>query len=427
MRKYFQDEKVFAGCHILQMLEEQSKTPHRSFHTPGHKVSGYDITELAYSDNLSCPEGVILSAEKDIAALLGANKSFLLTDGSTSGVLSMLYALKMHGVLRVAAPMLSHKSFWNGCALLGLEPVLFDAPVSVLPCPITAADVAAALEEADALFLTSPDYYGNVAALKEIKALCKSQGKPLVVDGAHGGHLRYYRELYAGAHADMWVDGVHKSLPAFTQGAVVSAQKEYAAALKAAVDTFRTSSPSYPIMGSVEYAVKYPANDTLAERLTRLKKERVCFYDSADYTKLCVFCVDGFALERYANEKGIYPEFAQEQLLCFYFSPVQTEEDLLTVLRFVEWAQEEGLILSEKDVQRAPAPIKLQNIDEKSVELIPLERAEGRICAKACGLFPPCLPVLQKGEEITAKKLRTLQAAKRRFGIENDKITVVAE
>ncbi|MBO5334992.1 MAG: aminotransferase class I/II-fold pyridoxal phosphate-dependent enzyme [Clostridia bacterium] len=427
MRKYFQDEKVFANCHILQMLEEQSKTPHHSFHTPGHKVSGYDITELAYSDNLSCPEGVIAFAEQDIAELLGANKSFLLTDGSTSGVLSMLYALKMHGVSRVAAPMLSHKSFFNGCALLGLEPILFETPVFAVPCPIAAADVAAALEDADALFLTSPDYYGNVSALKEIKALCKAQGKPLVIDGAHGGHLRHYKELYAGAHADMWVDGVHKSLPALTQGAVVSAKKEYAAALKAAVDTFRTSSPSYPIMGSVEYAVKYPANHALAERLTALKRERACFYDSADYTKLCVFCKDGFALERYANEQGIYPEFAQEHLLCFYFSPVQTEEDLLTVLRFVEWADLEGLILSEKDVQRVPAPIKLEKVDGKSVELIPLEGSEGRVCAKACGLFPPCLPVLQKGERITGEKIKTLQAAARRFGIENDKITVVAE
>ena len=161
--------------------------------------------------------------------------------------------------------------------------------------------------------------------------------------------------------------------------------------------------------------------------MTALKRERACFYDSADYTKLCVFCKDGFALERYANEQGIYPEFAQEHLLCFYFSPVQTEEDLLTVLRFVEWADLEGLILSEKDVQRVPAPIKLEKVDGKSVELIPLEGSEGRVCAKACGLFPPCLPVLQKGERITGEKIKTLQAAARRFGIENDKITVVAE
>ena len=66
-------------------------------------------------------------------------------------------------------------------------------------------------------------------------------------------------------------------------------------------------------------------------------------------------------------------------------------------------------------------------VSEKSVELIPLEKAEGRICAKACGLFPPCLPVLQKGERITGEKIRTLQAAVRRFGIEKDKITVVAK
>ncbi len=56
MRKYFQNEEVFEKCHILKMLDRQAAEPHRSYHTPGHKVHGYDITELAYSVNLSCPE-----------------------------------------------------------------------------------------------------------------------------------------------------------------------------------------------------------------------------------------------------------------------------------------------------------------------------------------------------------------------------------
>ena len=427
MRKYFQNEQVFEKCHILKMLDRQAAEQHRSYHTPGHKVHGYDITELGYSDNLSCPEDVILRAEQDIAQVLGADKSFILTDGSTAGVLSMLYALKICGVKRVAAPVLSHKSFFNGCALLGLTPVLFETPAAALPCPLTAADVTDALADADALFLTSPDYYGNVADLQGIKSLCAAQDKPFVVDGAHGGHLHFYKDIYAGAYADMWVDGVHKSLPALTQGAVVSATKRYAAALKTAVDVFRTTSPSYPIMGSVEYAVKYPANDGLKARLSELKQSRACFYDSADYTKLCVYCKDGFALERYANERGIYPEFAQENLLCFYFSPVQTEEDVRVVLSFLEQMESEGLILREDEVQRVPAPAKIHKIDGLSVEKIPLDQAEGRICAKVCGLFPPCLPLIRKGEEITQEKIRALKAASNRFGIEDDKITVVVK
>ena len=172
MRSYCNNTAVLGRCHIWKMLKENAEKPHLSFHTPGHKNPKYDITELSFSDNLSCPQGVLLQAEQDVASILGADRSFLLTDGSTSGVLSMLYALKLRGVMRVAAPLMSHKSFWNGCALLGLTPVLFETPERALPMPLQVADVEAAVREADALFLTSPDYYGNVADLQGIQSLC---------------------------------------------------------------------------------------------------------------------------------------------------------------------------------------------------------------------------------------------------------------
>ena len=77
------------------MLKENKK--HLSFHTPGHKKGKWDITELVFSDNLSSPKGCILQAEKDIATLLGAQRSLLITDGSTAGVHAMLYAAKSVG------------------------------------------------------------------------------------------------------------------------------------------------------------------------------------------------------------------------------------------------------------------------------------------------------------------------------------------
>jgi arginine/lysine/ornithine decarboxylase len=87
-------------------------------------------------------------------------------------------------------------------------------------------DFGELLAVSDALFITSPDYYGNVADYQELRAYCDKEGKLLLVDGAHGGHLHFDKELYAGSYADIWVDGVHKSLPCYTQGAVVSARNE---------------------------------------------------------------------------------------------------------------------------------------------------------------------------------------------------------
>ena len=429
MRGFFTNEGVAKRCHILQMLEKQAQAEHHSYHTPGHKQKGYDITELSYSDNLSCPRGVILSAQEELAQIVGADASYILTDGSTAGVLSMLYALKTLGCRTVAAFTASHKSFWNGCLLTGLQPVLMETPMGEngLPRKLGESDVLEGIEGADALFLTSPDYYGNVADLQAIQAACKQYGKYFVVDGAHGGHLHYNRALYAGAYADLWVDGVHKSLPALTQGAVVSARKPCVEALRAAVDIFRTTSPSYPIMASVEYAVKYPENKGLEGYIQQRKQEKSYLYESEDYTKLCVFAADGFALEKKAISEGLYPEFASGNLVCFYLSPAMEKEEIELLFAFLGRAEAEGLLLEEKELHSTPAPVEIHKMDGFSTEKVCLENAEGRICATVCGLFPPCLPLIQKGERITKEKIIALQKATNVFGVESGEIRVYME
>jgi arginine/lysine/ornithine decarboxylase len=125
MNTLLKNNAVLADCKIYQMLLENAQKPHFSFHTPGHKVGAWDITELSFSDNLSCPRGCIAEAEQDIAKILGAEKSFILTDGSTAGVLSMLYTVKALGAHTVAVCENSHKSVFNGCAVLGLTPLVY--------------------------------------------------------------------------------------------------------------------------------------------------------------------------------------------------------------------------------------------------------------------------------------------------------------
>ena len=123
MRKLFSNKRILQGCHIGNMLVSQAKKGHISFHTPGHKQTGWDITELSYSDNLSSPHGCIARAQEDIARILRAYKSFILTDGSTAGVLSILFSAKLLGVKRVGVCENSHKSVFNGISLLGLTPL----------------------------------------------------------------------------------------------------------------------------------------------------------------------------------------------------------------------------------------------------------------------------------------------------------------
>jgi lysine decarboxylase len=405
------------------MLQGQGK--HISFHTPGHKQRGLDITELSYSDNLSAPKGCILQAEKDISAILRSKGSFILTDGSTSGILSMLYAAKEAGVTKIVLSENSHKSLFNGCALLGITPLLLPVKTKEnIPLPITVYELNESLHQADALFLTHPDYYGNLLDLEKIKRLCQQEGKLLLIDGAHGSHLHFDEKIYAGSYADMWVDGVHKNLPCFTQGAVVSTSKEeLLPLLKKGVDIFRTTSPSYPIMASVEYAVKYPKNSALEQYALRLETHERRYF-GGDWTKLCVrFGKHAFEAERELQYKGIYPEFCDGNILLFYLSPA-------TKIRHLKKLEKRLLSLFKKfpyePIEEQKREFSTQNT-HYSKTWLPLLESEGKICALSCGLFPPCFPLLLQGEKITKEKIELLQKADNLYGISEGKICVYTE
>ena len=434
MREILTKKEILKHCKIYRMLAAQAEKEHVSFHTPGHKTNGFDITELSYSDNLSSPKGCILEAEKDIAEILGAERSFILTDGSTCGLLAMLYAAKQLGAKSIAFCESTHKSVYNGCAALGLTPLVY-SPSKREEIPF-APTMSAMNEEngeifqaADVLLFTSPDYYGNVSDLRGAREFCDKNGKILLVDGAHGGHLHFEKELHAGSYADMWVDGVHKSLPALTQGAIVSAKnKKFADALQRGVDIFRTTSPSYPIMASVEYAVKYPSKVTLEKRVQLFKKRNPRVYQNADWTKLCVrFGKQAFKVEKILEEEGIFAEFCDGNILMFYLSPATRMQDFDRLKNrlnelFVQFPDYQAK-MGTKENKPAPAPLLFNKNAE--TEWVDMDKAEGRICASNCGLFPPCTPLIVQGERVEKEKLQTMKKANNLFGVQNGKILVL--
>lgn len=449
MRKVFKDKNTLKGCHIYQMLRAYSHGRHLSFHTPGHKVGKWDITELSYSDNLSAPSGCIAQAEQDIARILGAERSFILTDGSTSGVLAMLYAAKQLGVKTVAVCEASHKSVFNGCSLLGLTPLTYPQKTEKgIPVAYTGAELferfSALFSACDCVFLTSPDYYGNFADFRKIRQFCDEQGKLLLVDGAHGGHLHFEKSVYAGSYADFWVDGVHKNLPAFTQGAVVSAKtQKYAEKLREGVDIFRTTSPSYPIMASVEYAVKYPRNSELEQAVSDWVAREHRLQSGGDWTKVCaVFGKNAFEAEKILESEGIYPEFCDGNVIMFYLSPATSKKQFKTlqkklrkvILRFIinnigdHVCDEHSKNVKEGVQVRVDNCITQCNpasVISQKTEWIALENTENQICAANCGLFPPCTPLIKAGERVKKEKIELLQHANNVYGLDNGKMLVI--
>ncbi|MDE6075490.1 MAG: aminotransferase class I/II-fold pyridoxal phosphate-dependent enzyme, partial [Clostridia bacterium] len=257
---------------ILAQLNKFKGKDRNRMHVPGHKNSGdfksqfpvapIDLTELSITDDLSCPTGAIKKAQEDIASIIGAKKAYITTDGSSSGVLAMLYVAAALGN-KVIVPRNSHKSVFNGCKLLNIEPVIVQGAevdgVLMPPSPELVETLIVNDVNIAGMIIASPDYYGNIAPLDKYAEVLKKYDRLLFVDGAHGAHLCLTADKagYAGRYADMWVDGAHKTLPVLTQGAVVAVNNEkLITRVEDALSVFRTTSPSFPVMASVEYGYK---------------------------------------------------------------------------------------------------------------------------------------------------------------------------
>ena len=422
---------------------------------PGHKARGdfnlkfpispLDITELTYSDNLFCPEGIILKAQKEIAEILGSLKSYILTDGSTSGVLSMLYAVKDRGN-KIIVPRNCHQSVWNGCKIFGLEPVIVQGGIKDgLLTPPAPEKIRGLLEkdgDIGAMIVTSPDYYGRVAPLEEYSKILKSKNKILIVDGAHGSHLAFEqnRRGYAGVNADLWVDGVHKSLPVLTQGAIVSVNnKELVPSLEEGLNIFRTTSPSYPIMASVEYGIKFVKNNgkLLSDAKTAVSNFRkncvLPILPTDDWTKIVVdFSAEGISADealKFLEEKGIYAELSDGRYIIFYASVMTTVSDLdrlnCAVAEAVSNKNLKNTYTERPSVAQSGGALDFRQALTGKRELISLSTAEGRICAVNAGITPPCIPAVVMGERITKEAIKVLSSAKTTFGLADGKIWVV--
>ena len=438
---------------IYNQLKKKART-NRAFHMPGHKgrgdflkkfpVADMDVTELSWSDNLACPEGVIAGAQRDIAEILGAKRSYILTDGSSSGVMSMIFAASKRGN-KIIVPRNSHQSVWNACKILGLEPVIVQGAtksgIIQPPEPDTIARLIVNDVNIAGMIVASPDYYGNIAPLDKYKEILRANKRLLMVDGAHGAHLAFSsgRTDYAGTYADIWVDGAHKTLATLTQGAILNLNNESIISdVEEGLNIFRTTSPSYPVMASVEYGVKLLANDqSLVEKAREAAElikgdSSIILYNSADWTKVAVDCepfnISADIAAEELEKRGVYCEFSDGRYLLFYLSPAVTAGDIKLLKKALK------SVLSNKNLAGSYRPrcviipaartYSFQYALKKPSEWVPLEAAVGRMCAQSAGFTPPCIPVCVAGEMITDAAVRSLKSGKT-FGLSNGKIKVV--
>ena len=275
---------------ILDFLIKHADSSPVSFHMPGHKGAkiykeyGYgdflgkvmdcDITEIPGADNLFQAEDIIKSTQEKYADLYDAKKSYLLVNGTTTGLLASILATVPRGKKLIMARN-CHKAVFNALGLADIEPVY--AYPEIVPEYGIAGEVRAEVIErllsenpdAEAVILPSPNYYGICSDIEKIAEAVHRAGKVLIVDQAHGAHLKFFDRFRAGSMdvlgmelpraaevqgADIVVNSTHKTLATFTQSAVMNVMSDRIdlEVLEDKLQTIESSSPSYLLMASLD-------------------------------------------------------------------------------------------------------------------------------------------------------------------------------
>ena len=431
-----------------------------SFHMPGHKgkafyvENGYgefldaimdcDITEIPGADNLFQNEGIILETMEKYRKLYETKKSYLLVNGSSGGILaSILTSVTKGGKLVMARNC--HKSAFNALSLGDITPV-YAFPETVegygILGKVDPAEIARCFDEnpdAEAVILPSPNYYGICSDIEAIAKEVHKRGKILIVDQAHGAHLKFFdSETFPKSAeeqgADLVINSIHKTLGSFTQTALlnVCSDRVDLITLEDKLQTIESSSPSYPLMATLD--INADIMLTKGEDLIKRWAENIeWFYEKAaeidglsimnvpelDKTKLNIdmsaYGFDGNRLEEYLMERGIFIELVAGNVVMCMTGIGNRRCDFERLIGALKELAE----TNEKiEVSKAEQPAALtKKLEWKGVpakkELISVDDAAGRVCAMSIIPYPPGIPIACPGEVLDAELLAYVKDRKK--------------
>lgn len=418
---------------IYDFIQKYASSGTLRCHMPGHKgiapeggtkelYSG-DITEISGADSLFEADGIIAESERNMASLYGTAASVYSAGGSTLCIQAMLTIMKQEK-RRMIAVRNVHRSFLNAAALLDLdvEWILPRYTGGILSGEIEISAVEEKLRSCGApacLYVTSPDYTGRLADIKGLSAVCRRFGARLIVDNAHGAHLHFFKESLhpIALGADMCCDSAHKMLPALTGAAVLhTSRQEYAPLLKPAMSLFASTSPSYPVMMSLDLCNKYIAENIrrdIAENLVYLSQFREEFSGRLEFADSEPFHItvraagsgyDGRELADLLRENGAECEYADSELIVLLTSPFFRPEDYTRLSDALEKSLDSAKCC-EKNIRSfsMKLPEKAMRIREavfSTTEDVDVENSEGRICGAVRVPCPPAVPIAASGEII---------------------------
>ncbi|WP_223703280.1 aminotransferase class I/II-fold pyridoxal phosphate-dependent enzyme [Sutcliffiella deserti] len=425
-------------------------------HVPGHKfgtvfpergleyfedILKIDATEITGLDDLHDPEEMIKDAQELAAGLYGSEATYFLVNGSTVGNLAMILATCTRKS-RVLVQRNCHKSILNAVELAGAEPVflpcLFDDELGVVTS-ISTEGLKQALESIsniDAVILTNPNYYGLSIDLEEIIGMVHEKNLPILVDEAHGAHFVAgdpFPKSALALGADMVVHSAHKTLPAMTMGSFLHVQGDIVKKEKVAyyLRMLQSSSPSYPIMASLDLARFYLASigpedikvivrsiDMIKDEIDQLVGIKVIRpanpYIKVDPLKLVLRSTNGFSgfeLQKALEKEGVFVELADAMNVLFILplAALSSKHDMIERIK-------KALNKCEKQVSEVKVALDSfipfpRNLSQLTIPLdeqqnyqcrkCRLEEAVGEVAAESIIPYPPGISILLKGELIT--------------------------
>lgn len=260
---------------LYDRLCAYSESDYYGFHMPGHKRNEnvtdaelpykIDITEIDGFDDLNHPHDILLEAQMQAAKLYGADETRFLVNGSTVGLLASIMAVTDRGD-EILVARNCHKSVYHAIELQGLHPVyLYPAfvPETGESGDISADSVDNLLKSHPnvcAVVITSPTYEGVVSDIEGIARIVHERGIPLIVDEAHGAHFgmhSYFPENSNTKGADLVIHSLHKTMPSLTQTALLHINGDLVCVREADryLRMLQTSSPSYVLMASIDACI----------------------------------------------------------------------------------------------------------------------------------------------------------------------------
>lgn len=421
---------------ICDFINEYAKKDTVRLHMPGHKGKSQlgfehlDITEFYGADCLYLATGIIKESENNASSLFGSGKTLYSCEGSSLCIRSMMYLVKTYAKDGgyVLATRNAHSSFISACALNGIdvEWIFPKEEESYLSCSINGEILENHLSRVGKMpicvYVTSPDYLGNMSDISSLSSVCKKYGILLLVDNAHGAYLKFLKKDIhpISLGADMCCDSAHKTLPVLTGGAYLHISKDapdfFKENAKAAMHLFGSTSPSYLILASLDMANKYISQgfkESLNEFADSLKEMfsdfAFCslhsdFNNCREPLKIVIdtkkIGYRGTELSQILLSKNIMCEFYDEDFLVL-MPGLENGINELEYLKQVLLSLEKKDPIIEENIPLIP-PEKVMSIREATFakkEQIPIENALNRVLAVSNITCPPAVSLIVSGEK----------------------------